>query len=285
VPPLPRAIPSVMILLGIDCPVLPLKPIFDTNVFGDIQDRLISESDWRFLLRRRPGHGWPLSAVTAMELLAGVHDVPLEKVRGQIELACKLSKVRVLEEPRFLLCKEVLRVPFPPELVPLRPAVLAKYMEVVRLAKSREEILKDRVPFKRLLTRGKGRAGFKSSVLKDLVAGPKREWLERSEIFADEIYPRWREDFQATGKRLPDEMRKGLESRQVWDAERVKFGEGILRWLGASTEPESVAEITKRLDAVLEFTISSSASSSWATTISRNTSRTCTTSSSSTIWL
>jgi hypothetical protein len=131
-------------------------------------------------------------------------------------------------------------------------------MEVVRCAKSLDEIREGRVRVRRLLTRGNGGtgfAGFDASVVKELVAGPKREWLERSEIFATEIYPQWREHFQETGRRLPDEVRKRLDSRLAWDAEKVKFGQTILSWLGTSTEPECVAEITRRLDAVLDFTI------------------------------
>ena len=60
---------------------------------------------------------------------------------------------------------------------------------------------------------------------------------------------------QQTGKRLPPEMRKELEPRSAWEAQRYGFVESMLAWLGASTKPESVAETTERLDAVLEFTI------------------------------
>ncbi len=244
-----------MILLG-RFSVLPLKPIFDTNVFGDIQDGKIPESDWRFLLRHRPGHGWPLSPVTALELLAGVHKVPSEKfsrVRGQAELVYKLSKGRVLEDAHFLLCKEVLHVPF--LLAHLRPALITDYMDVVRCARSLEEIRERRVFVRRLLTKGNGpgHAGFNASVVKKLVAGPKRQWSNATEMFASEVYPQWREHFQTTGKRLPDEMRSGVESRLAWGPGKAKFVEAKLAWLGASTEPGLVAEITKRLDAVLEF--------------------------------
>lgn len=51
-----------------------LTPIFDTNIFGDVGGR-ISEKDWRFLVRHRPCHGWPLSDITAWELLVGVNVV------------------------------------------------------------------------------------------------------------------------------------------------------------------------------------------------------------------
>lgn len=140
-----------------------LKPIFDTNIFGHVQEGLIPESDWRFLLRHRPGHGWPLSMVTALELLAGVHDAPSEKfpqIRGQTELAYKISRGHVLEEPRFLMCKEILRLPFPVALARIEPAMIADHMEVVRCAKSLEEIRERRVRVRKLLTKGNGYGGF-----------------------------------------------------------------------------------------------------------------------------
>jgi len=171
-------------------PNLLLKPIFDTNIFGNV-----SAGERRVLLRYRPPHGWPLSAVTALELLAGIGHVKLQKfhqLREQIELACQLSKGRILEEPRYLLCKEVLHVPFPPELV--RPPVrtLSLYMEVVRRAKLLEEILEGRVRF----PLRKQRAGFDACVVKDVLTG----WMERSETFATEIYPDWRRHFEKTGQ-------------------------------------------------------------------------------------
>lgn len=232
-------------------------PIFDTNIFGYAQQGLISQSDWRYLLRHRPGRGWPLSLVTVLELLVGLHHIQAQKfpqLREQVELAYKVSNGRILEEPRFLLCTEVLRVSFPRDLIPPSAAVLARYLEVVRLAKSRAEILEGRVPYRGSLTRGRGRAGFQTSVLNDLVASPKKEWVERVEAMATDIYPPWRELFQKTGKRVPPKKRKELQSPSIWEAERHGFVETMLRWLGASTAPESVAEITTRLDAVLEFT-------------------------------
>lgn len=54
-------------------------PIFDTNIFGHVKDGSIPQNDWRRLLAHRPGHVWPLSAVTAMELLDGIYDERPEK--------------------------------------------------------------------------------------------------------------------------------------------------------------------------------------------------------------
>ena len=221
------------------------KPIFDTNVFGDVQRGLISQTDWRHVLRQRPSRGWPLSNVTALELLVGLHAARPQDflhVRERIALAYNLSKGRILEDPRFLLCKEVLCVPFPPDLIPPSPAVLATYMDLVRRANSLDELLH--------------RAGFTTtSILDDLMAGPKKQWVNRVEAIATENYPQWRQLFQETGKRLPHEMRKRLEQHSAWDAQRPVFVKALLTWLGVSPAPQLLSEITTRLDAVLDFTI------------------------------
>lgn len=141
---------------------LQTTPIFDTNVFGDVQRTLISQADWKYLLRHRPGHGWPLSEVTALELLVGVHvaqphDFP--NVRQRIELAFNLSKGRILNDPRFLLCKEVLRIPFPSDQVPPSARVISNYLNAVRRATTINQLLT--------------RIGS-TSILAELMAGPKR---------------------------------------------------------------------------------------------------------------
>ena len=80
--------------------ITPLRPtpIFDTNVFGDVQRTLISQTDWKYLLRHRPKHGWPLSGVTALELLAGLDAASppdFLHVRERIALAYHLSNGRI----------------------------------------------------------------------------------------------------------------------------------------------------------------------------------------------
>jgi hypothetical protein len=158
---------------------LRLTPIFDTNIFGHVQDGSILAKDWRLLLAHRPGHGWRLSSVTAMELLAGIHEeVRPEKFvqqKEQVDFAYQLSKGRIHEEPRFLICNEVLGRSLPPEVPRLPVEVLADYLTVVRCAKSLEEILLNRVRVNKLMTRGKGHAGltgFKPSARK---RSPKEE--------------------------------------------------------------------------------------------------------------
>src|SRR4029077_9152010 len=58
---------------------LRLKPIFVTNIFGHVQSELIPQSDWQFLLQRRPRYGWPLSLPTVLELLAGLDGIRSDK--------------------------------------------------------------------------------------------------------------------------------------------------------------------------------------------------------------
>ncbi len=223
------------------------QPIFDTNIFGHVQDGSIPVRDWRFLLKHRPGHGWPLK---------------FRRAKEQIDLACKLSKGRLpLEEPRLLLCKEVLGLPFPDTLPRLRPELLADHLEIVRCANSPEDIRNGRVRVKKLLTRGDGHggfAGFNASIVAELVSGdgsPKKEWIKRLEAFASDVYPEWREHFRTTGQRLPNKIRAELEPVSRWYAERNKWPETIVEWLEAAPTPELLLSIAKRLDAVFEFTL------------------------------
>ena len=75
------------------------------------------------------------------------------------------------------------------------------------------------------------------------------------EKMAAEHYPSWRELFQKTGRRLPLEMRKELEPRSAWQAQRPSFIKALLEWLHVPIDPWVVTEISIRLDAVLDFTI------------------------------
>jgi hypothetical protein len=228
-------------------------PIFDTNVFGDVQRGLLSQADWKYLLRRRPGRGWPISQVTALELLVGVHfarpdDFP--RVKQRIGLAYNLSNGRVLNDPRFLICKDVLHIPFPPDELPPAAPVISTYMDVVRRATTLDQLLNRRVPYK-----GKTAGINSTSVLADLMAGPKKSWIAEVERMADEIYPDWQDHFQKTGRRLPPEMRRNVEPRSTWESQRPAFIKALLDWLGESPGAELVAEMSIKLDAVLEFTI------------------------------
>jgi len=86
-------------------------------IFGHAQSGLISPSEWRLLNRYRPGRGWRLSSVTALELLVGLDNLTTENkfqnFRKRVEPAVNLSNGRVFEEPRLLICRDVLKIPFP----------------------------------------------------------------------------------------------------------------------------------------------------------------------------
>lgn len=184
-----------------------------------------------------------MSFVTALELLAGLGDIPPEKfpkLRGQVELASNLTNGRILEEPRYLLCTEVLRIPFPSEQLPPSAHLLKAHMDIVRRERSLHEV----------------RQRMKNTAAaKEVAAGPKAQWKERVEEMATKNYPSWRELFQQTGRRLPSEMRRALEQWPVWEAHRLGFVESMLEWLGAKVDSESLTEMNNRLDAVLQFTI------------------------------
>lgn len=227
-------------------------PLFDTNIFGDLQRGLISTPDWQRLLRERPRHGWPLSSVTALELLAGIdaarpEDFP--NVRQRISTAYSLSDGRVLEDARYLMCRDLLKIPAPLITLPAFSGTVALYMDVIRRAASFNQLMTG-VPYK-----GGKRKLNATSVLRDLMAGPKRSWAATTERIADEKYPQWRELFQGTGKRLPPQLRKELEPRSAWEPQRPTFVKSLLEWLKAPISPEAIAELSTRLDAALEFTI------------------------------
>ena len=232
-------------------------PIFDTNVLADVQRGRISRGDWQTMLRHRPRRGWPLSSVTALELLSGLEHVPageFHQVSEQLNLAFELSKGRVLEDPRHLICSEVLRVPVPARFT-LKHEYLTRFLDVARHARSAAEIVQRQVRYKATLTHGKGRSGFSPQAITDLVAGPKQTWREQVEDIVTKNYPQWREHFAKTGKRLPPDKRKAHVPWQAWEAQRGVFGKAFLGWVGAANDSESVTEITDRLSAAIEFTM------------------------------
>ena len=229
-----------------------LKPIFDTNVFGDLQRGLIADSDWKFLLRHSPGNGWPLSQVTALELLAAVHLAPNDftSVRRRIEIAYHLSSGKVLEDPRILICKDVLRIPFPADQLAPAASTVSRYMDGVRRALTLNQLLNNGVSVKGMRFQIKS-----TSVLGDLMAGPKKQWMTTLENTATEKAPGWRDVLEKTGRRLPAELRQQLEPMSAWDAQRASFINSLLNWLHADVNAITTAELSERLDAVIEFTI------------------------------
>jgi len=227
-------------------------PIFDTNIFGDVQRSRISQADWKYLFRYRPRKGWPLSSVTSFELLAGLDAASPEDfldVRARIAFAYHLCNGRVLEDPRYLICKEVLRIP-PPLHLPSFSRTVSQYMDVARRANSSTQLLRTGVPYK-----GRKAKLNTTAILTFLMAGPKKDWVRAVERMADERFPAWRELYSQTNRRLPAAIRKELEPRAAWTEQRAVFVRSLLEWLGASCSPEALVELTTRLDAVLEFAI------------------------------
>ena len=127
---------------------------------------------------------------------------------------------------------------------------ISQYMDVIRRAACSEQLLNTGVPYK-----GRKARIQTTAILTEIMAGPKKAWMRAVEQMADETYPGWRQLFQQRGRRLPADMRKELEPRSAWQVRRHGFIAALLDWLGASSRAEIVAEMSARLDAVLEFTI------------------------------
>jgi hypothetical protein len=155
---------------------------------------------------------------------------------------------RILEDPRMLLCKEILRIPFPANQMAPAGRVIEREMDVVRRGNSREQLLKG-IPFK-----GRHIKMNATSAITQVMAGPKKDWEAAVERMADEYYPAWRENFNKTGKRVPPEKRKELKPRSVWKPQRAEFIKSLIQWLHADETPVLVDELCKRFDAVIEFT-------------------------------
>jgi hypothetical protein len=229
-----------------------LIPIFDTNIFGDLQRGSISQQAWRRVRQRAPGRGWPLSSVTALELLAAVDAAPAAgflDVRQRISAAYHMCSGRILEDPRMLLCKEILRIPFPANQMAPASNIIERHMDVIRRGNSLEQLLKG-IPYK-----GRHIKMNATAAVTQVMAGPKKDWKAAVEKMADEYYPAWREHFKSTGKRIPPEKKRELKPRSSWQRQRPEYIKSLIQWLHASETPVLVEELCKRLDAVLDFTI------------------------------
>jgi hypothetical protein len=230
-----------------------LKPIFDTNVFGHLEAGHIPFSDWEYLLAHRPRHGWPLSNVTALELLAGIHFAGSDRFPGakrRVEMAQQLSKGRVLDDPRILICRRVLHIPFPSDKLAPSASLISKYLDVVQRAATLDQILHGGVPY-----RGKRIQIDDFSVFADVMADVKTQWVAAVQATASEQYPDWQAFFERSGRRLPADLRKELEPIGAWQPQRANFIQGLLEWLHAKIDPKVVDTMATNLDAVLEFAI------------------------------
>jgi hypothetical protein len=121
-------------------------------------------------------------------------------------------------------------------------------MDVARRANSFDELVRTGVAYK-----GRRARINATSVLTEVMAGPKSDWIKTVGNMADERYPAWRANLQATGKRLPATLTEGLERRSTWIALRSTHVKALLGWLGGNIEPSLVDELSTRLDAASEF--------------------------------
>jgi hypothetical protein len=168
-------------------------------------------------------------------------------VREQIALAYDLCKGRILEDPRFLVCTELLGIPPPQATLPGFARTVRKYMDIIRRGSSLDELMGG-VPYKGLRARLND-----TSILATLMAGPKQDWIKTVESMADERYADWRVHFETTGKRLPESEARALAYRSSWLKLRPTYVKGLLTWLGAVDDPSTVDELLSRFSAALEF--------------------------------
>ena len=229
-------------------------PIFDTNIFGHVQSGIISRKDWQRVVQNKPGLGWPLSLVTVLELLVDLDNVTEENFaafRERIDIAFRLANGQILEDPKFLICKNLLRVPVPPHIVPPSAAVLSMHINVIRRARSLKELLTGTVKSKPNQPSGLRDTNAPKLIVEDV----KNTWIHRVKSTATALYPEWGNCFAQTGRRLPVEIRRAFEQELDFDAEAIRFTDELLDWYEVDKKPEIVAELKPRLDAQIRFTI------------------------------
>src|SRR6185369_6725325 len=108
-------------------------------------------------------------------------------LQKQVRLAWALSRGRVLEDPMPSICKYVLKIQFPPDLVAPSARKLREYMDVVRYAVNADQLVKG-VPYK-----GGTLVLDDLSVVKNVVQDLKDKWTAALEDFLSAMYPSWRE--------------------------------------------------------------------------------------------
>ena len=89
--------------------------------------------------------------MTAFELLAAIDAASPENfpnVKERIALAYNLCNGRILEDPRFLICTELLHIPAPQITLPSFARMVGKHMDVVRRANSFDELTRTGVRYK-----------------------------------------------------------------------------------------------------------------------------------------
>jgi hypothetical protein len=167
----------------------------------------------------------------------------------RLVLAYNLSRGRVLNDPRVLICKEVLRIPVSADVI--RNATLtSKDIDLVRRATTMNQLFFGGVPF-----RGKNIRITSTSFFTQFMGRPKKNWVDKVHAMLGAVYPDWRDLFRETGRRLPIEQRKEFESRTYWRRQRTAYTAAWLRQLGAPVRPELVEQIATRIDAAIEFLI------------------------------
>ncbi len=206
------------------------SPIFDTNVFIDSASGAITPKEWSKIRRCCPKRGWPLSMITAAELLVGLTKVGnqmFSQKRKELESARQLSRARVLPEPRVLVCEELLGKEFPLE--PPLPEVFTKCIEIVSRAKSHSELEHGKVLYKPAVYKGKRTAGCNLAIVEELLRGPKKQWTQIIAQHLDSLDATWRSRRAVSGSSLPEQLREKLKQQIPWTGLRFSFAQTLIQ--------------------------------------------------------
>jgi hypothetical protein len=231
-------------------------PLFDTNIFSDVATGKITPATWASLKKVRPRRGWPLSCITAMELLAGIDKAcgdDFESAQIAIAKSYELSSGRVLKEPRALLCEELLKCEFPEGQI--EPKVLSRHLLVVSRAKNKQDLLKHEVFIRQHSRRTSTYAGFDPSIVATLMEGPKEKWVGMLEAVLTEAAPSWRDRVAKGEPYFSAAERDEVKRKEVWVRKRSDFLRAFTDWLSPDIDEEELRRLGEKMDLVLTFAI------------------------------
>ena len=149
-----------------------------------------------------------------------------------------------------MLCRDVLHVPIPDDLVAPDGSVLRRHMDLLRRAATLVQLLQG-LPYKGLHARFQDLSAV-NLIVRDL----ESKWVSGLEVIATAHNPTWRELFRERGRRLPPEIRQEIDPPFAWNTEKRAFIEILLRdLLKTRPEPALVDVMMEKLSAVVEFTM------------------------------
>jgi hypothetical protein len=148
-----------------------------------------------------------------------------------------------------LVCERILKRKFPLE--PISVSNISKMLRVVSHSAAKQDIGKQKVFIKRVSRNTTLRGGFDAQIIDDLLAGPKRDWVQQINEMLDAVYPQWRDSLSQSNRRLPTEIRAEWEKTDILARNRRDSLRVLIDWLAPGMTEEEAAQFEPKVDALL----------------------------------